>query len=508
MNLKKTALLNTITSAIDYGVRLAVNFILNPIILNSLGGYFFSIWKVLRQLNSYMATGDLKAATSLKWIISKDRNSKENSELAHSYSTAIYSFLLLLPLYITIGVIIVMSAPYVTKSNLEDYYIVRSTSVVLVSTFILMQFFFLYESLLHAMNMAYKRIGLRSVILIIGGAGNIIVLKLGYSIFEMALVNMGTIVLNGGAMFVIAKNNISWLSIVKVKFKEIKSFTILSFQYTLQKVALLLSNSSDLLLLGFLAGPEYVVQYTFTIFAMIGIKGFVQMITTAIVPGIGTFYGEKNYEKVFNIRQKLLEIKRMLLTVCSIVICLFNKSFIELWTDNTDLYSGQINTYLITILATFRVLSIVDKSFINISLKIKRQILISILSSIIIITLSFILIPFFNITGLLIALVIGVFTELLLNASYLQRLLRSFNLLKDLAYSKSFIISNIVILLIVLLVKEIDVTNWGFLIFYTLLTATLSLILYWFLILNKTDKNWIVESVKTSIMKNKKHNEK
>jgi len=500
-SLKKIALLNGVTAGIDYFTRLLISFVLNPIILSNLGAYLFGIWKILGQLNSYLATGDLRAATSLKWIVSKDREVKSNEELSKIYSTAIFSFLLLLPLYIIAGIVIVYLAPFVSNAQEQDIYLVRSTSTVLILTFIVVQFFFLYESLLQAMNMAYKRIGLRSIILILGGIGNVIILKLGYSIFELAIVNFFAMVCNGIAMYVIAKQHIDWLHIVRVKFKDVKGFTGLSLQYTLQKFASLANISSDVILLGYLAGPKYVAQYTFTMFAMLGIKGLVKLISTAVIPGLGKFYGEGNFQKVFTIRNRLIELKRMLLTVCAVLICLFNASFVELWTNDSEQFSSNLDTFLITLVITFRVLAVVDKSFINISLKIKKQIGVSVLTAIFIVVFSIIIIPVFEITGLLLTLLGAAIIEVLLNAVILKKELGAYNLIKDLFYSKSFLISNIFVVGAFVLSYKIFLESWIQLFVYSLIVSLIVLILYWFTALNKEKQKWIYNSILTSLKK-------
>lgn len=501
-NLKKKALFNSITSGVDYSTRLLISFVLNPIILYNLGSYLFGVWKVLGQLNSYLATGDLRAATSLKWIVSKEREIKSESELSKIYSTSVFSFLLLMPGYIFVGLIIIYIAPNVSNANKEDFDLVRKTASVLVITFIITQFSFLFESLLQAMNMAYKRIGIRSVILLIGGALNIIILNLGYSIFEIAIVNLVALFSNGAAMYWIAKKNIDWLYIVRVKFKDVKGFTGLSLQYTFQKVASLANVSSDVILLGYLAGPEYVAQYTFTMFAMLGVQGLIQMISSAVIPGLGKFYGQGNFKKIFSIRNRLIELKRMLLTMSAVLICLFNASFVKLWTNDSDQFSSELDSFLITLIISFRILSVVDKSFINISLKIKKQIGVSLTTAIIIITLSFLIVPVFEITGLLLALLFASVIEVFFNALILKKELISFELLKDLFFSRSFFISNLFIFIAYLLSFKIAIDNWLLLILFSILTSLIVFLIYWNIALNKEKQQWIYKSILTAFKKN------
>ncbi len=46
-NLTKKASLNAFTSALDYGARLLVGFIINPILVNGLGVFGYGVWQVL-----------------------------------------------------------------------------------------------------------------------------------------------------------------------------------------------------------------------------------------------------------------------------------------------------------------------------------------------------------------------------------------------------------------------------------------------------------------------------
>ena len=501
MNLKRIALLNSITSGLEFLARLLVSFILNPIIVSSLGTYLFGVWKILGQLNSYMATGDIRAATSLKWIISKERNVKSNKELSITYSTALFSFLLLLPVYILIGIIIMYFVPSITKVTDEYKGIVVATSLVLILTFILTQFIFLYESLLQAMNLAYKRIGVRAIIILFGGVLSVILLKLNYSIISLALVQLLVVILTGLTLYYIAKKNIIWLKILKVKFKNILEFTSLSVVFFLQRLGNLANISSDLLLLGYFAGPIYVAQYTFTMFAMTGLQGIVTMISTSILPGLGSFWGEKNYSKIYFIRNKIIELKRFLLTIGAVIICLLNKSFVTLWIEDGLQYAGNIETYIINLIIIFRTISLIDKSFLNISLNIKKLTIYTILLAVVTCLSSALIIPILFIKGLLFVLLINSILENIINISILKKYFIGKNLIIDIFYSRTFIYSNILILLSMILSQFIFFNNWLNIILFGFVLFIFLSALYYFVILSRNNRLWFKNSILTSLSK-------
>mgnify|MGYP001379741874 CR=1 FL=1 len=159
-NIRQRAYLNSVTAWIDTVVKLVVRFIIDPIIISFLGGTLYGVWQILNQLNSYLATADLRAATALKWIIAKERTVRTDHELKQSVSSSLFTNVLFLPLYLLAGVIIIYIAPFVTKVESGQFLLVRQTSAIMVFSFILTQFFFLFESVLTGMNLSYKRMGL------------------------------------------------------------------------------------------------------------------------------------------------------------------------------------------------------------------------------------------------------------------------------------------------------------------------------------------------------------
>ena len=375
-NLRRRAFLNSITSLIDYVAKMGVGFFLNPFMVTMLGPIYFGAWQVISQLNSYMATADLRAATSLKFILSRDRSTKKDIELKEAVSAALYSNLVFVPLYLIAGVFITWFAPILAGVELSYYYVVRVATSLLVFSFIATQFFFLFESTLHGMNLSYKRIGIRALITLLGGAATAIVLFFGYGIIGMAFVQIIIAIATGLSFLWIVKTNIPWFGFVKVKTRQVVDFIKLSGWYMLQKFADLLSQSIDMILLGYLAGPTYVGAYAITKYLMIAASGLIRTVSNASAIGIAKFIGERNYEKLLEARSQLIFIQWLLITIAGSIVCLFNKSFVNLWTEN-NLFSGQIETLLIVLIASVTVLYQIDSSIISSTLNVKRKIIVT-----------------------------------------------------------------------------------------------------------------------------------
>src|SRR5690606_7680229 len=149
-------------------------------------------------------------ATSLKFILSRDRTTKNELELKEAVSAALYANLVFIPFYCFMGAVIIWFAPILAGVEESFYYVVRIATSLLVFSFIATQFFFLFESTLHGLNLSYKRIGVRAAITIIGGGATAGVLYLGYGIIGMASVQICIAFATGFSFWWIVKANVEW----------------------------------------------------------------------------------------------------------------------------------------------------------------------------------------------------------------------------------------------------------------------------------------------------------
>ena len=102
-NLTQRAYLNTLTGGIDFGAKQVVGFILNPIVISTLGLKFYGVWKILSQLNNYMMSADINVAQPLKLFIARYRTTTDQNNLQNVFSASFFTTLLFLPLYLIVG---------------------------------------------------------------------------------------------------------------------------------------------------------------------------------------------------------------------------------------------------------------------------------------------------------------------------------------------------------------------------------------------------------------------
>lgn len=494
-NIRQRAYLNSVTAWIDTVVKLVVRFIIDPIIISFLGGTLYGVWQILNQLNSYLATADLRAATALKWIIAKERTVRTDHELKQSVSSSLFTNVLFLPLYLLAGVIIIYIAPFVTKVESGQFLLVRQTSAIMVFSFILTQFFFLFESVLTGMNLSYKRMGFRAVITIIRGVLIYILLRIGFSIDGLAIVSVFTSIATGLTFAWIVKKVVPWFGFVKVKIKQVFDFVKLSGWFMADKIVTLLNESIDLILLGYFAGPEYAASYTVSRFVIQALVSLFRSGQGAITPGITRFIGEKQFEKIIYFRKSMIIMNWFVLGIAGTLVILLNKSFVSLWTEQ-HLFAGFYETFLIVLFTLLKSLQTIDGSIITMNLDLKKKILYSSVSAVITIVLAAFLIPVLQINGLLLALIIGLLFQIIVFSLLAEKILDMKGFIYDLFFSRLSIITLIILSSSIYFAQQIVANNWFALILFGLISLVIVGSISWFLALNKTNRRFIIENVR------------
>jgi O-antigen/teichoic acid export membrane protein len=179
--------------------------------------------------------------------------------------------------------------------------------------------------------------------------------------------------------------------------------------------------SIDMILLGYFAGPRYVTAYALSRYLMLAFSMFCNSAFNATTPGLSKLYGEKNYAALLTARGQLLSLLWISLTTAGAIVCLWNKSFIGLWTS-PEYFAGQIETFLIVFLVVLKSMREMDGSIIVIALEAKRSATIGVIAAIITIVFAWLLIPHYQTVGLLLSLLAGTISMCVSYSYYAARL--------------------------------------------------------------------------------------
>lgn len=203
---------------------LLLGFFVTPFLVSGLGSTLFGVWQVLKQYTTYASLADTRATQVLKWAVAKDRDRKHGEELRQYVTSTFILVLLLLPIFLIVGGIIAWYSPIITQVDKEYYQMVRITCALLILALVIEKSFSIFESILRGMNLGFKRMGLRAIIFVCGGALNVIVVLLGFELVELAMVQVFVTISIGISLFHVVKKHVPWFGLGKVNIKQTLAF--------------------------------------------------------------------------------------------------------------------------------------------------------------------------------------------------------------------------------------------------------------------------------------------
>jgi O-antigen/teichoic acid export membrane protein len=403
-NLKQRAYLNTLTSMIDYACTQIVGFLISPFLIGQLGSSMYGVWKMISQMTGYASLADSRATQVLKWTVAKKKDVVSTDELRSDVSSAFFVIASILPLIFLFGGVISWYAPYITNVDAKYYTLIRITCSLLILSLTISRVFDLFESVLRGMNLGYKRMGFRAVIVLCGGALKVLALTFGYGLIGLSIVQVSIAFITGFTFYYTVRKHVYWFGFGRTNFKKIWAFTKLSGWNMANNTVDTLLTNTDKVLLGFISGPVLVSSYVLTSFLPLAIQGFISKLIIGIMPGIGKLLGIGDYNKIETVRGIINNLILLLTTGAGVVIILFNQAFLYFWVGSQH-YSGNLVNTLIVLMILQDTFIKHDGYFITATQDLKRKVCLTAMAAIVFIGLSFIMIREFEIAGLVISVI-------------------------------------------------------------------------------------------------------
>lgn len=491
INQSKIILLNTLTGWIDKVTSIIVHFIIKPITLFFLGANLFGVLEMLNKMTEFMASADFRSATTVKWVLSVEREKSSTDILNKKISAGFFASVISIPIYLLIGSVIIYMSPYITKVHENLYLEVRTCASVLVISFIITQVFFIYEQILQGMNMAYKRIGVRAFITILGGVLTYLLLFWGMGLTGVVLSNLAVVVLTGVSYWLVVRENLKWVRIVKVRFDEILSFVKVSIGFMFEKIISVFSRSLDVLILGYFITTEVVSQYSITSYLFISLSGFILMFMNSYITAISPLAkSDEDKNNLLNARAEMWFMQILIYSYFLVLVVLFNRSFVGLWSGH-QMYVGWLCNLLIIIYIICRCIADIERSFLCMYLKLKEANLNALFSLVLLCILSIPLIITFALPGLLFSLVLSQMLMVALNVRSLKRIVNT-NLHTLRYMDLRFVITIIVVNVMAILGGTfLNVDSWLVFIVIGVITSLLVAAIYYYVALGGFNKHII-----------------
>lgn len=425
-SLTKKASLNALASAIDYGTRLVVGFVVNPLLVAGLGDYFYGVWQFLGQLIEYVSPASGRPTQALKWTLASQQASIDYENKRRQVGNAVAVWLLFLPLLGLLGGLLTWFAPVWLKASTEFYSTIRLAATLLVVNLITISLVEVPRSVLEGENLGYKRMGLSAALVIVGGGLMVLALHLNTGLVGVNAARLITTLLTGLLFVQVVRTFVPWFGIAKPSFKAVRGFLGLSSWFLAWNLVMKLMLASDVVILGIFGKAELVTIYTLTKYVPETIISFVAIVVFGIAPGLGGVIGSGDFRKVARVRGEMMTFTWLVATGVGSTVLVWNPSFLRLWVG-PEYDAGVIPTLLIVLMVMQFVLIRNDANIIDLTLNLGRKVLIGLLSASLSIVLAAVLVSFFKagIIGLCFGLLVG---RSILSVSYPLMIGRYLNL--------------------------------------------------------------------------------
>jgi O-antigen/teichoic acid export membrane protein len=413
-NLTQKAYLNVVAQGLEYGARVLVVFVVTPFLVAGLGDTAFGIWTVLGRITQYLTVAGGRSTQALKWSIASEQDSTDHEAKRRSVGSAVYVWLFFLPIMAVLGAGMIWLSPAWLRVPEDSVSTVRAAAALLVAAFILTTLTELPRSVLEGTNLGYKCMGLSAASVVGGGALTVLALRLETGLVGVAAATLTTIVVTGLLFLVITETHVPWFGIAKPRTEGVREFLVLSAWFLVWRLVMLSMTAIDVVLLGTFAPVALVSSYALTKYAPEALVDLVSMVALGAMPGLGGIIGSRDLGKAAQLRAELVTLTWLVITVLGSTVLVWNHAFLRLWVGSEyDL--GLVPTLLIVLMITQFVLIRNDAFVIDLTLNLKKKVLIGLLSTALSIVLAGLLVGPFGVTGLVSGLIGG---RLVLNVSY------------------------------------------------------------------------------------------
>jgi O-antigen/teichoic acid export membrane protein len=404
------ASLNLVQSVLDYGVKLAVNLLVIPVLVTGLGRSVFGIWEMLARLMGYLQSADGRSTHALRLVMSNLQSQSDSEAKRRWVGSAVAVWACFLPLWLVTGAVLLWLAPGITKVDPELYSTVRMACGVLMAGVLLGSLASLPESVLRGVNLGYKRMGLQAGLSIASGALIVLAVHLGTGLVGVALASVLVVGLTGLCFLYLVRRQVPWFGVSRPRSEEAGTLLRMSVWIAVGDAVAKLLLASDVIVLGTVLSPAMVTTYVLTGYAALLSVNLHSLAADAVIPGLAGIIGERDYRRAAMLRRELLAVTTIFVTAVGSTILLWNPSFVHLWVGSQN-YAGPWVNLLLVLIAVQTAFIRCDAYIIDAALQPGRRVRVSAVAAALALVLTVTLTGYAGMIGLCVGLFIGRSTQ-------------------------------------------------------------------------------------------------
>jgi O-antigen/teichoic acid export membrane protein len=367
-SLTRRASLNAVASGLDFGARAVVELVVSPLIVGGLGAATYGAWRVLWQWSSYVWGASGRSAQALQFAVAHRQWTATDHDKRQLVGAAVVVWLLFLPLVLTVGGLGVWLVPDLLDVPASQVTPLRWAAALLVVDAMALTLLTLPRSSLIGENLGYTRMGISTVLIVVGGVLLVTSVRLDLGLPGLAGATLTTTLLTGAVFWRITRARLGWFGIARPGRDLARWFLGLSAWFLGWKLVLELMIASDVLVLAAFVPLATVAAFALSKWVADSMAQVLSMLVHATIPGLGGYLGSGAHDKAAALRGEVVSLVWVLGTGAGVTIMLWNHAFVGLWVGN-DLYAGDAVTLLLVVLAFQLALIRADTFVIDVALR-------------------------------------------------------------------------------------------------------------------------------------------
>ncbi|HWC73859.1 MAG TPA: oligosaccharide flippase family protein [Gemmatimonadales bacterium] len=403
--LTRRASLTAVASLLDYVVKAGVSLVITPILVSGLGRAIYGIWEMLGRIVGYMAATDGRPTEALRLVISQQQGADTLTK-RQSVGAAMVVWLLMVPVVLVIGGVLAWFAPYVTHAPVDRFTNVRIACAFLVVSFLFTGLASIPESVLRGMNLGYKRMGFQASLSIVAGALMVLAVHAGWGLPGVGASQIVRAFIIGICYWILVRKYVSWFSVSRPTRANVKGLLSMSVWLSVGDLVSKLLLASDVLILGWIVSPVAVTTYVLTGYAARTGLGIFVFTAGSAMPGYGGVLGQGQIDKAVKLRDELLTMTWLFVTVVSATILAWNRSFLSLWVGSRN-YAGPWVELLIVLVAAQTKFIRMDSYIIDAALRPRGRVVVGAITAVATLALGVVLTRAWGILGLSLGMLLG-----------------------------------------------------------------------------------------------------
>jgi O-antigen/teichoic acid export membrane protein len=407
-SLTKKASLNSVATGLNQGARALVGFVVNPLLLRYLGDNTFGHWQVVYRLIGQTNPAGGRPSEALKWFIANRQSSDDLQVKRQAVASAIVVWLMFIPILLSIGALVGWFAPIWLHVPRADYTVVRLTAAVLLAGILAMGLTNIPWAALAGENLGYKRMGITAAFEFVGGALMVVAAVSGTGLIGLAIATVAVTLMSGVLYLWLARTYIPWFGVARPDGSAVRRFLGLSWWFLVWNFVTRMTMGGDIVVLGIAGSASQVTSYSLTRFIPLTITASVASVIFGMAPGLGGLIGAGEIERAARVRSETMGVAWLMATVAGAGVLLWEESFLRLWVGQRY-YPGMVPTILIVLMVLQLTLIRVDSNIIDLTLNIRRKVLLGLLSATLSVVFAWFLVAQLDlgITGVAIGFIAG-----------------------------------------------------------------------------------------------------